>query len=234
MTNQAIYLYKLQDIDLRILKIERRYQEIVAVLRDDAEIKTAKEALEAIQAGLPPQQTHYQELERQIQSVNEKKASTEQRLYSGEVTIPKELQDMQNEVTALTRRIAELEANLLEALATIETTQSRIDKAQAKFDVLRDARKTSHEALHTERKDLKEQAIALQEERTHALKPITEASLREYTELKPQKNHQPVSRLNDESCSICGIEQISTILEAVRKGDRLINCKNCQRILVAL
>ncbi len=232
MTSQAYLLYKLQEIDLQILKLERRDKELIRILRDDSNLLAAQEALTKAQIALKPAETRHRDLSLQVKGVLDKRAATEERLYSGSITNPKELQDMQNEVAALGRRHAELENQLLEALIAVEEAQAAIQAAQTALDKLQAEREASHAAVKAEGRELRAQLKTLKEQRAAAIAPIDEQNLRIYDELKPQKNHQPVSRLVENSCSVCGIEQIATLVQAVKQGDKLVQCKNCQRILV--
>lgn len=233
MTNPAYLLYKLQEIDLQILKLEQRDRELIRTLRDDSDLVAAQEALASAQVVLKPAEAHHRELTLQAKSVLDKRENAEKRLYSGDVTNPKELQDMQNEVDALGRRHAELENQLLAALIAVEEAQAAVQAAQTALDTLQAEREAMHATLKAEGRELRAQLKALKEQRAAAVASIDEASLRVYHELKPQKNHHPISRLVEGSCSVCGIEQVATLIQAVKQGDKLVHCKNCQRILVA-
>ena len=52
--------------------------------------------------------------------------------------------------------------------------------------------------------------------------------------MKPQMAFRPISVLSPEGhCTICGVQQINTHAQAIRRSDELMRCANCNRILIA-
>ncbi|MYI69727.1 MAG: hypothetical protein F4103_13620 [Boseongicola sp. SB0673_bin_14] len=55
-----------------------------------------------------------------------------------------------------------------------------------------------------------------------------------YNVLRVKKANRPVSVLRDDACTICGIEQNSTVITAINRSSDLVNCQSCGRILIKL
>ena len=123
--NQGKALYELQQIDLTLIQHNKRLQAIAAQLADNAAVQTAQAAIDDAEAALKPLRTKLRDIELQVQSTRTKRETTEKRLYSGSVTNPKELNDMQNEIASLKKWLSELEDRTLEAMVEVEDAERR-------------------------------------------------------------------------------------------------------------
>jgi predicted nucleic acid-binding Zn-ribbon protein len=230
--NQAQALYQLQMVDIAIGDHQARLTEIDRLLGDDAVIQAAVQALDSEQAALKPWTTRSNDLDLEIKTLNAKLKTVDERLYSGRVTNPKELQDMQDEIAALKRRRASLEDDLLNAMIEVENHQANCDEAAAHLADLRTQQDAEQADLRRESATLTGELAALEEQRQQALKPISAGTLALYKELRPDKRGQVVAPLIDNMCKACGTTQNLAIVKQVRVGQELVYCTSCGRILV--
>ena len=230
--NQAQALYQLQMVDLAIGENQARSAEIDRLLGDDSAIQEAAAALDAAQAALRPWTTRSHNLDLEIKTLNAKLKETEERLYSGRVRNPKELQDMQDEAAALKRRRTTLEDDLLNAMIEVEEHQVRDEEASAHLAELRAERETELADLRREQTDLTGSLADLEQQRQTALQAVDADSLQIYRELRPAKRGQVVAPMVDNMCKVCGTTQNLTIAKQVRTGQGLVYCIGCGRILV--
>lgn len=233
--NQGKALYELQEIDLALLRNHKRLQAIADQLADNAAVQSAQAQVAATESHLHPLRTKMRDLDLQIQSARAKREATDKRLYSGTVSNPKELQDMQHEIEALKKWDSELEERLLEAMVEVEDGEAALLTAHTALEtVLQEAAAENTELLE-EKQALESEIPVLQVRREQAVRLITAANLQLYEDMRPQKANQPIARLSkDDTCSICGIGQLGTVAKDIRRGEELIKCKNCKRILVAI
>lgn len=231
--SQAGALYALQQLELGIGRGEKRLEEIATALTDDEAVGAARKALEAAVAAVSPLRAKVRDLELEIQSTQQKAAATEQQLYSGTVKNPKTMQEMQQEIDSLKHRGEQLDERLLEAMMALEEAEEAQTSAEATLAEVTGVWESNHAGLLAEQADLEAKIAALNAEREEALNPITPQSLKAYTTLKPRRGGQPVAVLQGLSCTICGVDQTTTIAQEVRRGDKLIQCSNCGRILYA-
>lgn len=231
MASQAEALYRLQQVDLQIIRLTRRLKEISAALTNNEAVLAAQQQVDTVQDRLKPLQKAAHDLELEIQTNTQKSKSTEDRLYSGNVKNPKELQDMQQEIESLKRRHAELEDELLEQMVLVEDTESERAARQDDLNAAQTAWESQHRDLLVEQEQLTAEVERLQAQRTTALQPVSPENLKLYDGMKGKKANQPIAALQGSSCAVCGIEQTMTIAQEVRRGDKLIPCLNCGRIL---
>lgn len=232
--SQAEALYHLQVIDLQIIRNQKRLKEIAAALEDNVAVLAAQQQVETAQQTLKPLRTAVRDLELEIQTNSGKAKATEDRLYSGSVKNPKELQDMQNEIAAIKHRNDALEEKLLEVMMMVEEHEAVLAEHEVSLAEAKSESESQHEDLLGERDQLEAEVSTLLEKRKAALVPVTEDSLKMYNTLRKQKANQPMALLNGLSCGVCGIEQTMAIVQDVRRGGKFVPCLNCGRILVDL
>lgn len=228
---QAEALFHLQQIDLRLLRNQKRLKEIADALTNRAAIDAAQTQVERTQDKLKPLHARQQNLELEIQSNSQKAKSTEDRLYSGNVKNPKELQDMQHEIGSLKKRNDELEDLLLEQMVTVEDAEAELDAFKADLEHVTAEWESQHSDLLQEQAQLETDSQSALEARKQALQKVEPPSLQLYNEMKGKKANQPIAALQGQSCSVCGMEQTLTIQQDVRHGQGLVTCSNCGRIL---
>jgi uncharacterized protein len=230
--NQAEALYQLQQVDLQIVRQQKRLDEIAVQLSDHQPVENAQIAVTQAHQKLAPLRAQTRDLDLELKSVQQKSQQTEQQLYSGSVKNPKTMQEMQQEIEALKRRAGELEERLLDAMMQSDDVQAALDQAEDILAATTEQWETAHAGLLQEQAELQQSMQQLQEKRKEALKPVQPDSLKQYMTLKPRKANQPVSVLKGNSCTVCGIEQTMNVVQSVQRGDQLVPCINCGRILV--
>ncbi|HEX2907472.1 MAG TPA: hypothetical protein VHO69_11460 [Phototrophicaceae bacterium] len=230
--SQAQALYRLQEIELRLLRGQKRLNEITSALGDNHTIAEAQTLAQAAQQALTPQQTRARHLELEIQSNVDKIRETDERLYSGRVRNPKELQDMQQEIQSLKKRNQELEDVLLEVMLEVEAAETRLAEAKSNQTHITADWENQNRQLLDEQTQLKSEQEQLLRQRKQALTETDADSLNAYNLLKPRKQNQPVAVLEGDTCSTCGVEQTKTIISETDRGASLAKCLSCGRILV--
>jgi predicted nucleic acid-binding Zn-ribbon protein len=232
--SQAEALYHLQEIELRIMRAQKRLLDIAAALEDDEAVKAAQDKVNAAEEALRPLRARVNDLELEIQSNVEKAKATEDRLYSGTVKNPKELQDMQQEIAALKNWHGELENRLLEAMVDVEEAEAHLATAEEQLASVTARWESEHRDLLDEQTQLETQGAGDEQQREKALQRVTPESLKTFTAMKPRKANQPVAVMNGRTCGVCGIQQTRAIEQEVRRGADLVCCEGCGRILVIM
>src|SRR5210317_1168749 len=121
--SQVGQLYSLQQIDTEIRSKKQRLGEVIQLQRETEELIAARQRAQAADEELSIWQTRQNDLNLELGSLSNEAQRTDNRLYSGNVKNPKELEDLQNKVQELGRRRAALEDEILEAMIMIEDTQ---------------------------------------------------------------------------------------------------------------
>jgi predicted nucleic acid-binding Zn-ribbon protein len=186
---QAEALFALQEIDLTLIRNQKRLQELTAMLADNKGVSDAEAKVAEALKQLIPVQTQLRNLE--------------------------------------------LEDHLLETMMAIEDGEKLLTDAQAQLNNISQAWENEHQQLIDEQSQLESEVKILRQKRERALEPISPENQQLYSSLRTKKNNQPISALDGNTCSVCGVEQTLAVMKNVRQGQGLIYCGNCGRILVA-
>jgi predicted nucleic acid-binding Zn-ribbon protein len=173
-------------------------------------------------------------LEDELSSVEAKAAALDARLYSGAVTVPRELQAMQAETEALRARRSVLEDEVLEAMGVRELLDDEVGALDRRRDEL-DADGARLRALIAESQTAIDAELASEQaarESTAAAVPPDLARL--YEQLRSRLDGIGVAPLANGRCGGCHLALPSTEIDRIRREppDALVRCDQCGRILV--
>ncbi len=170
----------------------------------------------------------------EAQAVGARADEVNTRLYSGNVTSPRELQAMQTDIDMLKRRRSDLEDEELVVMEQRET----LDGELAGLDSTIAALWTTIEKLQA---SIAETESAIDGEianetalRASLAQPIAEALLKDYERRRTQNRGAGAARLVGATCQACHLTIPSTEAERVRReaGSVTSYCDNCSAILV--
>jgi predicted nucleic acid-binding Zn-ribbon protein len=231
--SRAASLLRLQGIDLELDAARARLRAIETALGDDPAVRQAQRDLLETQAQIQAARVTVQHLEIDGQSLGAKIAEVDGRMYSGLVTSPKELQDLQNEAASLRRRREALEEKQFEALLVAESAEVRNAEVQHRLDAAEATAAEAHGNLREEREQLRTAVARLEINHTAAATSIPAADFELYGRLRQSKKGRAVSHLDEGACTACGVAPSSSRIQDARQGNELILCGNCGRILCA-
>jgi uncharacterized protein len=225
-------LYQLQTLDLAITQHRNRLAEIAATLGKDEAVAAARGSLENAEKALKPWQNKTRDLDLEIKGIVQKIQAADQRLYSGKVSNPKELRDLQEEIESLKRRQSQLEDDLLEAMIQVEERQAVSQDAQQALNRAQAAWTHDQGDLLVEQQRLQNELAQLELRRKQGAATIDSKLITIYETIRTKKRGQAVALLKGDSCTTCGVEQTSVIAQRVRQGSEIVYCASCGRILV--
>lgn len=229
--SQTFKLYRLQQIDSQLDKAHARLEEIQTTLDDDRSLRQAQNINDEEYRNLLKAQKEYRWAEDNLRSHNIKIKNNESALYSGKVTNPKELQDLQNESEALNRYLNVLEDNLLESMLFVENAEEKHESAQAKLNDLSERRNKNHKNLSIEKENIEAEVERLEKEGKAASKSIPAEDLKLYHNLRKIRLGVAVTVIENRNCSACGSTLSSSSLHSARFPSKITKCDSCGRIL---
>ena len=228
--SQLQQLYRLQQIDNEIREKKQRLREVMRLLKDDAELAAARRHKEQTEQALQKVQGRQKELELQLGSVNEEARRSEDRLYSGEVTNPKELSDLQQKIASLGRRRETLEDQILEMMMAVEEAQEVDDAAGERLREAEAEWEARRERLTQEQDKLAEEAGRLLQEREKQVARIDDKMMAAYEDTASRRGGVAVAALVQQVCQACTVRVSATKARAAQAGE-LVYCSSCRRIL---
>jgi predicted nucleic acid-binding Zn-ribbon protein len=232
-----VALLEVQAHDTRLDQLHHQHETLPARAERDA----AAAARAAAEAAVADRTARRDDLARQqkkvddeVESLKEKRAGFDAKLYGGTVTSPGELQDLQKEIDALSRRISILEDQEIEIMEQVEPVEAELVELAAELErqtaALADAelRLTAAEA---------EVLAAIDAEtalRETAREPVPADLLAEYTSLRGGRGGIGVARLTGSQCGGCHLTLSAMEAARMRKlpDGEVGHCEECGRILV--
>jgi uncharacterized protein len=231
--NQAFQLYQLQKIDSQLDIIENRLAEIKKILDADETLKLAEAAVQQKQEELHQEKLSMQKVDDAVQAQKIKIETSSVALYGGKIQNPKELQDLQNEISSLKKHLAVLEDQELEAMLRYDQIELDLKKAleNQKFATGEVAEKQSK--LLGEQLQLTKTKEKLLAERSAAVPAILPENLEMYLKLRKTKRGVAVASVSEEACTGCGSNLTPAEWQAARSPRQVAYCSSCGRILYA-
>ena len=232
--SDVLALFRLQQLELEIIDQTKRIKAIDLLLEDDAALHDAEAAFEIATAAFDEAVKRSNEMSLEIAALIDKRQTSETRLYSGEVTNPKEMQDLQMEIESLARRNSVLDDELLRIISDRDACQQTLQESEAALNEISAERKEENQNLRKEKKSLAAAVKKQLSQRKTAIKELPAELFKTYNVLRTKKANRPVSVLKEDACTVCGIEQNSTVITAINRSNDLVNCQSCGRILIKL
>ncbi len=172
--------------------------------------------------------------ERDVDQVRQRAARDQQRLVSGAITSPKDLENLQREIASLAKRQGDLEDIVLEVMERRESAQERVAEltgrvasVQSRIDDAVGRRDAAFEEIDGE-------VSSVTKEREVIAGSVPADLLKLYDKLRQQQGGIGAARLYQRSCQGCRQELAVTELNEARAAapDTVLRCENCRRILV--
>ncbi len=229
--SQAFHLFQLQKIDTQIDQANARIAEIQNFLQQDNRLEITRAAAHEKQEALRKSQNHLKRIEQEVAAKRAKLEQSEENLYSGRIHVPKELQDIQNEVAALKRYISTLEDQQLEAMLAVEADLAASESAQADLHKTEGEVSADQASLRGESQRLASSIERLAVERSLLEGQISAENRILYDKLRKSRKGIAVASVMDDSCSACGAYLTPADRQAARSPENIFFCPSCGRII---
>lgn len=173
-------------------------------------------------------------LEDEVALVEAKRQETDARLYSGTVTSPRELQSLQDEVGALSRRQESLEDELLEVMSAIEPLDDTIAALDAEEAALSARRAEAERALAKAEETIDAELEDVAAERSATVSALPAETVADYETKRRQLGGVAVARLAGASCGGCHLTLSAVEIDRIKRlpPDVPAICEECGRMLV--
>jgi len=170
--------------------------------------------------------------EHEIDSMSQKAAAEERRLYDGSVANARELDSITHEVENLKKRRGDREDELLALMEVREELEAQERAAGERSDALRarveEVGSVAADELERLRTELKERSEA----RAALAETVDPEFLELYEDLRPQKKGIAAVALIDGVCQGCHEQLSSVYVDRLKRVEGPKRCEHCRRILV--
>ncbi|PJA77958.1 MAG: hypothetical protein CO149_06690 [Nitrospirae bacterium CG_4_9_14_3_um_filter_51_5] len=230
MNLQLQYLINLQKFDLRIFQIQDQLRKAPDLL------KSAESTLQDFLARLQVLKSTGESLVKQRRSSERELATQEEQLLKirnrlSELKTNKEYQAHLFEIELARKKKDSIEENVLEMMERVEQNELAVKElegqtmeAQKLFDIEKARLETHFANLASELADLDRQQTTLAE-------LVDKPLLIRYNRLKTMRKGYAVAQLREGACGGCQLQLPPQLVAEVKRGDELLDCSYCHRIL---
>ena len=224
-------LFQLQQFDTKLDQTLKRIQEIDSIMSNRKELDSALNIQEKDQIFFGEKKQSLKSAEQNVDTQNAKLTQNQNKLYSGVITNPKELADLQMESASLQKYLSILEERQLEAMLEADQAQEVFSKSSALVEKLTGDKQSENEILSTEKSGLESEIVTLQDARRSFLDNTEIPELSVYERLRKSSGGIAVALMINSSCTACGSNIPSAIEQEVRSPKKIALCPACKRIL---
>ena len=230
-------LLELADLDAELGRLEHRRQglpehaELDRLEKRDTELRDTVASLEAEQGDLQRAQI---KAETDVEQVRTRIDRDRQRLEAGQVSSPRELENLQSEVESLVRRQSDLEEIVLDVMERREGVQERRETALSEREEIAASRETVTARRDAALGEIGEQAGKASDRRAAVAGEEPQDLLDLYERMRVQHGGVGAAALRGGRCEGCHLSLNTVDLNSIRAADpdEVLRCEECRRILV--
>lgn len=147
-------------------------------------------------------------------------------------TNPKVYEAAIREQDAARKHISELETKILEQMEVAEQAEKTMAEREPEVARLRDERDEKLRAFEEQTRSWSEEVEVLKRERERIFENLPPAAKSLYKRISTRiRDGVAVAEARNGSCSACFIALRPQVMSQIRRGDEIIICDNCNRIL---
>src|SRR5436309_12767539 len=231
MTQIAAALYQLQQLDLELERVAAEQQVVAKSLQGNARLQELRIEHNSAQKQLRSRLQAQKEAEWALEDLNRRLAAQEQRLYSGMVSNPKELNALQQEIQHLRTQQSRQEDTYLEMMEAAESLQEESHRKAETLQQAEEAWNRESAAMQARRDQLEVRKQELQTKRIQLATSVDAEFISRYETMRRMKQGRAISKVEQNSCQWCRVILTPSELQRVRVSSQLQTCTNCGRIL---
>lgn len=230
-------LLDLQALDSALDRLAHRREtlpETVRVGEISAALRAAQDGLVTAEAEDADLGREQRKVEADVDLVRTRMERDRSRLDAGQVSSPRELENLQSELASLARRQSDLEDQVLEVMERRESVAARIsterEQADRLSEELRDT-ETRRDALLSE---IEAEATAAAQQRKELVATLPGDLVALYERIRTGQGGVGAAALRQGRCQGCHLQLNTYELQELRGAapDQVLRCDECRRILV--
>ncbi|GBC99866.1 Chromosome partition protein Smc [bacterium HR17] len=226
-------LYRLQMTDSRLAEIDRMSATLDEGDALEAEINRLLSEAREMEGTIRKLRQELLDTELELNAAETKVRQMENRLASGAVRNPREVEHLQAELDELRRRKDHLEDRMLELMLQLEDSQQRLKATEAQLHERQATRQEVRERAQRLKAQLDQERTALLQERERLQAMVPAEVLWRYERLKARLGGIAVAKIEGNLCGGCRITVTAEVWRALRDPEGLPTCENCGRFLYA-
>jgi len=223
-------LIGLQELDKEILDLSLNLERLPQELKKkDQEMAALEAEKSACSQELETLQGQLREMEAEVTDLEEGIKASRQRLM--DISKELELKAMLKEIGFREDQRDQKETRVLELLDQVEAQKQTVsEKGQALQEIQKDYKRQATEVA-ARMEELEKQRALLEEKRDILKKELPAPLLKRYDFIRQRRNGSAISEVKEGVCLGCHMNILPQQYIDLQKGEDLVQCPHCQRIL---
>lgn len=231
MKKRLEMLEQLQEIDLQIDVLKNSQSGLHGAMNGiEQGLDTAREELAGLQARVAQLEQEKGDLEGLLATEQENIRRSESHMK--EIKTNKEFQAIGREIAAARKQAAELEEQLLQKIGQIEELAGEISAKSASLAELEENTAQRIKEKQAEIAAVQQDIDADAARRDEITKHLPASLIKRYNSLREQRRGQAIAIARDGYCLGCNMNLPPQLYNSLFRGDDLISCPHCQRVLI--
>ncbi|NYJ00984.1 hypothetical protein HNR19_001682 [Nocardioides thalensis] len=235
--NAQLKLLDLQGVDSEVDQLRHR----LGNLPQEAEIKELTRSRGVTLGKLRDQQIVVDDLaaaqekaDADVEQVKARRQRDQQRIDSGAIANPKDIERMQHEMETLERRISVLEDEELEVMEQLEEAQGLLRRLQEEMHATDERLAELTGARDVQAGEVKAELALVETRRAPIVAELPDDLLALYEKLRASKGGVGAAALRARQCGGCMLTLDPSEIARIKGlgDDEVVRCEECQRILV--
>ena len=234
MVDKFDILLELQKIDNDIDEEEKKKRDLPSKVEIiNKEIQELKNDLTNRHKGYKELQIKLNRKELDLADKSNKIKKHQEDLYGGKITDIKELKQLQKVIATYEDEKDKIEDVLLDLMEEIEDLDKSVNKVEENLKQKEKHLRKSQQEMKLVASEIEEMMNSLTIKREEIVSKLTDNHLfKKYELLKKEKSGKAIVEVNSSICLGCYLDLPSDIIYQLKKGQTIITCPNCNRILV--
>ena len=229
MTRPAQLLLEHQRLVERERGLRDNIERANSRLESDPEVVEREEALAAARVVQEATAARVRESDHEREAHRSRLRTREKELMSGRIRSPSELLQMSEEVKHMKERFAEEEDAEMKLMEDADAAEEAVREATNQLEQARKQSVSEEPELRSELETWTAELAEVESERDAIWEQAPPAAQAAYSRMRMRP---AVAQVVNNQCSACHVTVTSSGMQLLRKGDELVHCENCGRILV--
>ena len=225
-------LYILQELELALERLQLAKAEADEELSLGLSIDRVETSFQEEDERLLQVQSQHRLQQLEVETLRERSARLEAQLYSGEITNPRDLESLGQEVTHARELLEEQDGELLQLSVQAEESQNKRDSLERELSESRTTWEVRQAELQSQVEGWTSEVDSLLIQRKDLVDTLDPSAVQRYEGLRKTKGGVAVAKVERGLCQGCRMALPTQQQQRVRIGRQTVLCSSCGRILI--